>query len=77
MFGETPNAAIGLKIFDQHGYGVYSSPTNGAVNSSLASAVITQPYQATSLTLQWNKVAHDGSRLAARSEVCGGLRHRR
>ena len=46
---------VGVKIFDAQGRSVYAG--------SRLSTTYTQPYYSTSLTLKWNKVAQDGSRL--------------
>ena len=48
---------VGYKIFDDAGHGVYSS-------SGSSSATFKQPYASTALTLRWNKVAYDGSRVS-------------
>ena len=53
---------VGYKIFDERGRGVYSV-TGSSGASSPASITIAQPYYSTSLTLKWNKIAYDGSRL--------------
>jgi hypothetical protein len=46
---------VGVKIFDVAGNSVYSGKAGEASYA--------QPYYSTSLTLKWNKVAYDGSRL--------------
>ena len=54
--------SVAYKIFDERGRGVYSvTASSGA--SSPAYITITQPYYSTSLTMKWNKIAYDGSRL--------------
>jgi hypothetical protein len=50
---------VAIKIFDAAGHTVYTAP---GVHSP-AEAVYSQPYYSSSLTLKWNKVADDGSRL--------------
>ena len=52
------NVYVGFKIFDAAGHGVFSSK-----NGTTSTASFREPYYATSLTLRWNKVAYDGSRL--------------
>jgi hypothetical protein len=45
---------VGYKIYDDEGNGVFSGDAGQA---------LVLPYYSTTLTLKWNKVAYDGSRL--------------
>lgn len=49
---------VAIKIFDMAGHTVYTGNKNSPLEANY-----TQPYYSTSLTLKWNKVADDGSRL--------------